>query len=376
MKGERKAEGKSLNPGQKLQGEHGELYRIERVCGQGHFGITYEATCVRATENARWTNGIELRKGQKVAIKECFCADTMERRASGFVDLTDVVRGGKLRRLFEKEARMIARCQRQLAIEDRGDSRTGFVPIYQAGKYVSARELSPDYSYTGTSLFYYVMQYVEGKTLKDYVGNLEVDEIVWLLYRLVVVLQKFHSLKDHRTGKRLLHRDIKPHNIMVTQDGYPVLVDYGGTVSGMRTRAYAAPEQVSSSCKESLSAASDVYSLATSFYQLMTSKLPPIPSGVYREKYPLLVDNEEWQIKLLGYSARHGYDVQWGGKFLKAIDRCMRLDPRERYTEAEWLAAVFLKRPPRVWREKTMAGRQCGEGGGTENTLYESILVD
>lgn len=373
MQQERKAEGKSLNPGQKLQGEHGELYRIERVCGQGSFGITYEATCMRAAE-VQQTNGLRMERGQRLAIKECFDAETMRRRASGFVELTDEKRGSRLRKLFEEEALMIARCQRQLPVRERGDVRTGFVPIYQAGKYVSARAVSVEEAYRGKSLFYYVMPYIDGGKLEDYIGRLSTEEEVWLVYRMLEVLKKFHGLRDGRSGKKLVHRDIKPSNIMVTQDGYPVLVDYGGTVSGMRTIAYAAPEQMSTTRTDPVTELSDMYSFAVSLYRILTEgEMPPKAFGLPRDAFTLLSERRGLREKFETYGQMYGYGRSWGKRFLQAIDLSMDLHPRNRCSATEWLGYIFPHKPHKVWHG-VVDGRRFGTGiMALDWTLYEEV---
>lgn len=127
----------------------------------------------------------------------------------------------------------------------------------------------------GTS--YLVTEYVQGSTLdREIKGPLPLGEVVRRL-------QPIADAIDHAHRHGVLHRDVKPANIFVTEDGVPILGDFGlarmaqsdshltqtGTIIG--TPAYMAPEQC-----EGLPAspATDVYALATIAYQMLTGELP------------------------------------------------------------------------------------------------------
>ena len=125
---------------------------------------------------------------------------------------------------------------------------------------------------------YIVMEYVEGETLSDVLqrrGKLEPEEAAELGRQACAGLET-----AHRAG--LVHRDIKPQNLLVTPSGTLKIADFGiarsvdgtrlteaGTVLG--TAAYVAPEQAAG---EDVGLAADVYSLGAVVYELLTGRPP------------------------------------------------------------------------------------------------------
>jgi eukaryotic-like serine/threonine-protein kinase len=121
---------------------------------------------------------------------------------------------------------------------------------------------------------YIVMEYVPGTTLTQS-GRLPPDEAVQLVLQACAGLQ--HA---HEAG--LVHRDIKPGNLLLREDGVLKLADFGiarstdatqltqlGTILG--TAAYLAPEQAAG---EGVTAVADVYSLGAVLYELLTGRPP------------------------------------------------------------------------------------------------------
>jgi serine/threonine-protein kinase len=123
-----------------------------------------------------------------------------------------------------------------------------------------------------------VMEYVEGETLADELARrrrLPADEVVKLGVDVSAALEAAH-------GAGLVHRDVKPHNILRSEDGTTKLGDFGvarshdstvvtehGTVLG--TAAYLAPEQARG---EQVTPAADLYSLGVVLYEALTGRLP------------------------------------------------------------------------------------------------------
>lgn len=139
-------------------------------------------------------------------------------------------------------------------------------------------EYEPD-----TGKYYLVMEYVEGVNLKDYRKSkpdrkLSVDEAVRISSQIAEAL-------DYAHRKSIIHRDVKPENIMVTPKGDVKLLDFGlaseirssmGRVSKMTfdisgTRPYMSPEQIQGKFQDS---GSDNYSIGVVFYELISGHLP------------------------------------------------------------------------------------------------------
>ncbi len=125
--------------------------------------------------------------------------------------------------------------------------------------------------------YYIVMEYVEGETLKDLVrrrGRLGGSEAVHILLQLLAALEF-----AHRTG--IVHRDIKPQNVMLDRDGNAKVTDFGiarAADSGMTeagsilgTAQYLAPEQARG---QRVDERSDLYSVGIVLYEMLTGTVP------------------------------------------------------------------------------------------------------
>ena len=138
--------------------------------------------------------------------------------------------------------------------------------------------------------YYLVLEYVEGGDLHDYVqhrGPLEADEAVGLIMQVVRGL-------EYAASRGLIHRDVKPSNLLRTPTGEVKIIDLGlalrheaedervtreGTTVG--TVDYMSPEQARDSRATSFQ--SDIYSLGCTLHYLVTG-LPPYPGGDITEK--------------------------------------------------------------------------------------------
>ncbi|HEY3839863.1 MAG TPA: serine/threonine-protein kinase, partial [Bryobacteraceae bacterium] len=123
---------------------------------------------------------------------------------------------------------------------------------------------------------YLVMEYVEGKPIDIYAETLTIDQKLRLFLKVCAAVSYLHR-------NLVVHRDLKPPNILVTGEGEPKLLDFGiakmldlssdATVTGMRmlTPDYASPEQAAGM---PVTTATDVYSLGVVLYKLLTGTTP------------------------------------------------------------------------------------------------------
>ena len=123
-----------------------------------------------------------------------------------------------------------------------------------------------------------VMEYIDGITLKDYIDQEKVlrwKEAVHFTVQILRALQHAHD-------KGIVHRDIKPHNIMLLSDGTIKITDFGiarfsrSTTKTITDKAigsvhYISPEQASGAFTD---ARSDIYSLGVMMFEMLTGKLP------------------------------------------------------------------------------------------------------
>lgn len=127
-------------------------------------------------------------------------------------------------------------------------------------------------------IYYIVMEYIKGKTLKEVIkenGKLNLDEAMNISLQIAEALH--HAHRNH-----IVHRDIKPHNIMITEDKRIKVTDFGiaraATSSTVTTTSnvlgsvhYFSPEQARGGYTDEKS---DIYSLGIVMYEMLTGKLP------------------------------------------------------------------------------------------------------
>jgi serine/threonine protein kinase len=149
---------------------------------------------------------------------------------------------------------------------------------------------------------YIAMEYVEGRSLQDILN----DPTPLSLLRAIEIFQQACRSLIHAHRKRIVHRDVKPANIMVTRDGTVKLMDFGlaavvshasAKVTSVRgTPFYMAPEQITG---EAISAFSDQYSLGCTFYHMVSGR-PPFVEGdvLYHHIHSEPASPRQWNPKI------------------------------------------------------------------------------
>ena len=253
---------KALLPGTMLRGKKRD-YRIDRVLGQGTFGITYLAYTKVTVDGDLG----KLQPEIPVAVKEFFMGDINGREGS------TVTTGGS-GELFDKYRHKFARESANLA----NLNHANIVKVVET------------FEANGTS--YYVMEYCGGGSLDTRIaecGGLPQGEALRYFGQIASALSYMHS-------RRMLHLDLKPGNVMLRTGGEAVLIDFGlskqftddgepesSTTIGGGTPGYASLEQANYNEDDSeskLPVTMDVYSLGATLYKMLTGKRPPVASDV------------------------------------------------------------------------------------------------
>lgn len=243
-------------------------YIIEEILGEGGFGVTYRA------ENQRVGISVAMKE---FAVQDQKARDKILNEAHILGDLVNLDNIAKVIDYFEEDGAA-----------------------------------------------YIVMEYVEGKTLKQYVkenGKIDAEEIFRMMMPLMETLGKIHK-------KEVLHRDISSDNIMVMSDGSLKLIDFGAakansvvaeaTYSIVLKQGYAPVEQYSRGGKQG--PWTDVYGLCATIYECITGKIPAAATQ------RTLGEELEMPSQM---------EIAVGGRLEKVLEQGLRVHPEERYSSME-----------------------------------------
>ncbi len=291
----------------RVQNALGESFRVLDLLGQGGFAEVWAAT--------------DLKLKRQVAVK---------------VLRGDLVISTALSERFRREAEAVAKLR-----------HPNIVPIYQVGE--------------GAGLSYYVMPLIEGASLRHRMekGPLPIAEAQRILAEVAGALSV-----AHKAG--IVHRDIKPDNIMLEgEEARPVVMDFGiakaltegetgltGTGMIVGTPHYMSPEQASG--EKTVDSRSDIYSLGVVAYQMVAGQLPFEGDSAQE----VLVKHITGKAKPLD-AVRPDTPVE----LADAVMKCLRKAPAERWNTAGELAAavrpraslVRLRTPGWTWLRRPRA---------------------
>lgn len=253
-----------LQPGTVIHGTYND-YRIERVLGQGSFGITYVA-------NVRLKGRLgAIESAAMVAIKEFFLRDVSSRNGLRVFSVSDSTLCSDYRRDFLREAQNLSRLDNDHIV-----------------KVLETIEEN--------DTVYYVMEYLSGGNLDQHIlshGKLSCREALDIAIQIGEALKCMHA-------QHMLHLDLKPLNVMRGEDGHIVLIDFGlskcfgadgqpesSTRIGQGTTGYAPIEQHSFKKADGFMPTLDIYALGATLFKMLTGCVPPEASVVLNEGLPV-----------------------------------------------------------------------------------------
>ena len=252
-------------------------YKLLKVLGQGGFGITYM--------------GLHTGLGKTVAIKEYFPKDVFRRMEDGTqVSYSNKSISRKNIERFLREARTMAGL--------RHDNIVSVTDVFEEN-----------------NTAYYVMDYVEGKSLESR-GRMSEQDTIRYIRQVAGALKYIHS-------RNILHLDIKPANIMIDSSDRAVLIDFGiskhydkeGNIESSTTTGYSAGyspvEQMTPSGIAQFSPSTDIYALGATIYKITSGTTPPVST--------LLADGE-----VLTKPA------DMSERLFKVVSHCMQVKRRDR----------------------------------------------
>ena len=272
-------------------------YKVERLLGKGGMGAVFLAH--------------DLTLEREVAIK---------------VLPPDISMDEQIVKRFQQEAKTSAKLD-----------HTNIIPIYRVE--------------SEGGLNYFVMKYIAGTSLEDVLDQkqpLAIDYIQRVLWEAACALGHAHQ-------RGVVHRDVKPANIMFDHDGRVMLTDFGiskalqaasgftGTGMIIGTPHYMAPEQAKGA---TVDGRADQYSLAVVGYRMITAELPYTGDSVHTILYKHIFEEVP----------RAGAKRSDTPEFLTAaISRALSKEPEQRFATMEEFATA-------VWPEQPVAAPRAGAG--------------
>ena len=300
----------ALTEGQTIQ-----WYRVDRVLGRGGFGITYLAT----------DNNLDHR----VAIKEYLPIELVQRHADKSLWPVSEASKAQYREGLERfltEARTL--------VKFRHPNIVRVMAVFEAN-----------------NTAYLVMEYEEGERFKESVsreGGVGEQQLKQLILSIIDGLEQVHQ-------HGFIHRDIKPVNLIIRNDGSPVLLDFGATrvadgeSGGKHTSfvsvGYTPLEQYQEGENLSVGPWTDIYALGATLYFAISGETPVSAVGrlaalVKKSPDPLIAATE------IG----HG---RYSNEFLEAIDWALQFKIEDRPQNlAQWRQAI---QPSLIAQKKSLA---------------------
>lgn len=319
-----------LKIGSKLQSGK---YEITKVLGSGNFGITYLASTKIAVKGQMGQMDVTI----NVAIKEFYMKDLNNRTSDGTtVEGTQNTMVKNYRHKFRKEAENLSKLH-----------HPNIVKVIEV--------------FDENNTTYYVMEYIEGGSLDDYIkakGHLPEKDALECTLEIGNALSYMHK-------SRMIHLDLKPKNIMRDKKGHLYLIDFGlskqydengepesSTSIGLGTPGYAPLEQANYKQDGTLPVTLDVYALGASLFKMLTGKTPPESSTLLNDGFPVTV------LQQIGVSA----------DTISIVEKAMSPMKKERYQNVSSLVEAISN----ISDDNEHTSYQKDE----EGTTYDGYAVD
>ncbi len=293
-------------------------YILGKVLGEGGFGITYLA--------------MDLNLQMPVAIKEYFPVGLASRDTSAGENTENVsVITGEKRRYYEygiksfsAEARNLARFQKTEGV-------------------ISVKDF-----FLENNTAYLAMEYISGKTLKQYLEEINTPlseaETLRLIRPILDALVSVHA-------EGIIHRDVSPENIMLAKDGRVVLIDFGAAriATGAETKSltvllkhgYAPVEQYQTRGKQG--PYTDIYAVCATIYRMLSGEKP-------EEAIDRMVDD-----KVIPLERKSGLHISH--LVSEAVQKGLSVQSQDRYqTVQELIQSLYKDDFPSVQQKQEKAG--------------------
>jgi serine/threonine protein kinase len=277
-----------------------EEFVIERVLGSGGFGITYLA------RDARLNRQVVIKENLPVqfCFRDTHSLTVAPRHSQG----EDAENFKWSLENFSKEAAMLASLD-----------HPGIVKVLR--------------SFEAFGTAYFVMPFVEGLALDELSKqrdgtSFSEEELCGLLERMLAALGYLHD-------RGIYHRDIKPGNILITNDGIPVLIDFGSARQRLSERSMTVVESAGYTPFEQLQSRgdvgpwSDIYALGATLEKILTGDAPPKAMDRMRND------------PRVHMTMRREFAGRYSLAMLGSIDKGLEVEGRDRWQEAEeWMATL------------------------------------
>ncbi|HQP86156.1 MAG TPA: protein kinase [Thermoanaerobaculia bacterium] len=188
-----------------------------------------------------------------------------------------------------------------------------------------------------TSTSFIAMEYVEGKNLKQLVT----EKTTFGFERIAEIIGQVAEALDYAHRRGIVHRDVKPANIIITPEGQVKITDFGIakieksnlTTTGqfLGTPNYMSPEQVTG---DAVDGRSDLFSLGVVLYELLTRKKPFTAENLTSISYKIVHER---------FVPPETYDAGIPSEFAGVLDRALAKDPAERFQRGNDFALALFE---------------------------------